>query len=128
MTPLPGAGAAGTAPLYDEIGGHAAVVALVDCFYGKLASDPSVEHLFPADTIQRVKRQQVQYIGNLLGGPEAYDGPDLAAAHAHVPIADAQVESVLAHLRSSMLELGVDEDATRRVMAVVSRLWFARNW
>jgi hemoglobin len=128
VSPLPGAGAGGTASLYDVIGGHDAVVALVERFYGRLATDPTVEHLFPAETLQRVKSQQVQYIGRLLGGPEEYDGPDLAAAHAHLAIADAQVEAVLGHLRASMLDLGVDEDPARRVMAVVSRLWFARNW
>ena len=61
-------------------------------------------------------------LGEALGGPERYQGPDLVAAHRGLSISDAHFDRAAAHLDATLDGLGVPRDLTDRIVAVVAGL------
>ena len=112
--------------LYERIGGRAALTRVVDDFYDRLAADPRVLHHFPDDRLPRLRAAQVEWLTGALGGAPGEPLADLAAAHRDVDITDEQVAVVVAHLDGVIADAGVHPELRRQVMAVVSRLWYAR--
>jgi len=77
--------------VYRAIGGRAAVVAAVDGLYGRLLADPVLSGFFPGGVGPRHRAYVVTILGEALGGPERYRGPDLAKAHRGLGISDASL-------------------------------------
>jgi hemoglobin len=59
-----------------------------------------------------------------LGGPMVYTGKDMRAAHSHMALTDAHFVAVVAHLQSTLEELGV---APPRVEEVLKALDTTRS-
>ncbi len=74
--------------LYDAIGGRAALVAAVDVFYRRVLADPEFSPFFPAGVGERHRAYLTTFLGEALGGPRRYRGPDIAAAHRGLGISD----------------------------------------
>jgi truncated hemoglobin YjbI len=66
---------------YEAIGGRAAVTAAVDRFYRRMLADPALAAFFPNGVGARHRAYLVTILGEALGGPERYRGPDIAGAH-----------------------------------------------
>src|SRR5215510_12666891 len=96
--------------VYEAIGGRAALAAAVDVFYGRLLADPELAPLFPRGVGDRHRAYVVTFLGEALGGPRRYRGPDIAAAHGGLGISDAQFDRAAVHLCATLEELGVPAD------------------
>ena len=68
------------------------------------------------------RRYVVTILGEALGGPERYRGPDLASAHGSLGISDAQFDRTAGHLHSTLSELGVPGHLTDRIVGIVAGL------
>ena len=112
--------------LFERIGGRPALVAVVDDFYGRLATDPRVLHHFTDEVLPRLRAAQVEWLTSALGGAPGAPMADLAAAHRGVEITDEQVAVVVAHLDGAIADAGVHPELRRQAMSVISRLWYAR--
>jgi hemoglobin len=108
--------------VYEAVGGRAAVTAAVDNFYGRLLADPVLAPLFPRGVGARHRAYVVTVLGEALGGPERYRGPDLAGAHRGLGISDAHFDSAAAHLAATLDELGVPGHLAGQIVAVVAGL------
>jgi hemoglobin len=64
----------------------------------------------------------VTLIGEALGGPERYRGPDLAAAHRHLRISNAHFDKTAAHLDAVLDGLGVPRELTDQIIGIVATL------
>jgi hypothetical protein len=73
---------AGTISVYQAIGGRSALSAAVDGFFWRLLADPVLGPFFPRGAGPVHRAYLVTILGEALGGPERYRGPDIAAAHA----------------------------------------------
>jgi hemoglobin len=93
--------------IYDQIGGSPSVSAAVDLFYEKVIGDPNLAAYFEGVDLGRLKGHQRAFIGAALGGPEAYQGRDMGAAHAGLGVTDADFDAVVGHLVATLGELGV---------------------
>lgn len=113
--------------LFDAVGGEPAIAEVVDLLYERLLTDPVVGHQFDPARLDSLKAAQRSWFRAALSG-EASLPADLAAAHAHLDITDAQVTAVLGHLDGSLRDAGVPARRTRAVTAVVGRLWHARTF
>jgi hemoglobin len=111
-----------TINLYEAIGGHAAVVATVDVFYRRVLADPELAPFFPGGVGARHRRYLATFLGQALGGPRRYRGPDIAAAHRGLGITGAHFALVAAHLDASLAELGVARHLSDSIIAVVAGL------
>ena|SRR5215207_2949003 len=114
--------------LYEQVGGPAVLDEVVGRFHHRLLGDPRIGHLFPASRTAELLERQRRYFAALLGGPGGYDADVLAEAHREVPIDDSQVAVALQHLAECLTEAGLSDDVTGRIVAVASRVWWARNW
>lgn len=115
-------------PLFDRLGGDAAVRAAVDSFYEKVLGDRRIAHHFEGINIGRLKAHQRAFITAVTGGPQGeYADLDaaverLAAAHARLEITRSDFNIVVGHLAVTLTELGVQagviEQLTPRVLAL----------
>jgi hemoglobin len=115
------AGAEATS-IYEAIGGRAALAAAVDHFYGRLLADPMLSPFFPGGVGARHRAYLITVLGEALGGPERYRGPDLAGAHRGLGISDAHFDRTAAHLDATLDELGVPRHLTDRIIGIVAGL------
>ena len=108
--------------IYTAIGGRAAVTAAVDGLYGRLLADPELGPLFPNGVGARHRAYVVTVLGEALGGPERYRGPDLVAVHRGLGITNAQFDRTAAHLDDTLGELGVPRHLADQIIAIVASL------
>ena len=108
--------------IYEAIGGRAALVAAVDGLYGRLLADPELGPFFPGGVGARHRAYVVTILGEALGGPERYRGPDLTRAHRGLGISDTHFDRTAAHLGATLDELGVPGPLADRIVGIVAGL------
>lgn len=125
MTTSPETSAADAAEepsIYELIGGRAALKAAVDGFFWRLLADPVLAPFFPGGVGAVHRRYVVTLLGEALGGPERYHGPDLASAHGGLGISDAHFDRTAAHLHATLTGLGVPGHLSDRIVGIVAGL------
>jgi hypothetical protein len=64
----------------------------------------------------------VTILGEALGGPEHYGGPDLAGAHRGLGISDTHFDRAAAHLHATLDGLGVPRRLSDHIVGIVAGL------
>jgi len=95
---------------YDRIGGAPAVTEAVERFYRRLLADSELSGFFSGTDLAVLKRHQAALISQVLDGPKAYEGRELAEAHRGMDISVGQYKAVGAHLTAVLEELDVPRD------------------
>ena len=108
--------------LYEAIGGRAALVAAVDVFYGRLLADAELGPFFPGGVGDRHRAYVVTFLGEALGGPSRYRGPEMATAHRGLGISDSHFDRAAGHLEATLDELGVPRELTVQIVGIVAGL------
>lgn len=113
-------------PLFDRLGGDAAVRAAVDSFYDKVLGDGRISHHFEGINVGRLKAHQRAFITAVTGGSQdEYADIDAAVArlrvaHERLQITRSDFGIVVGHLVATLTELGVEagviEQLTPRVL------------
>ncbi|MGY0023074.1 group I truncated hemoglobin [Streptomyces sp. cg35] len=93
--------------LYAAVGGAPAVTAVVDLFYAKVLADDRLSPHFRSIDLVALKAHQRAFIAAALGGPGAYQGRSLRAAHAPLSLTGADFDRVVSHLAGALTEAGV---------------------
>jgi hemoglobin len=107
--------------LYDRLGGHEGIRAVVDDFYARLRADEELGPFFRNADMERLRRTQTDFLCEAAGGPEMYDAEPVRDAHRHVPFTPSLVERAVELLYESLDEFDVpDEDADAVVQAVAA--------
>ena len=106
----------------ETITGGIVVADAVERFYEKLHSDEVVGVFFEGSDISALKTHQEMFLTAALGGPDAYEGRDMRAAHAHLDITDADFDRFLGHLGETLAELGATPERTAELLAVLEPL------
>jgi len=105
--------------VYETIGGENTVSEAVEGFYAKLESDPVLSEFFTGADWAQLRTRQRMFLTAVLGGPDAYEGRDMRAAHAHLAITDTDFDLFLDHLAETLTEGGATQE---RVAAVCEAL------
>ena len=108
--------------VYQAIGGRTALTAAVDDFYGRLLADPVLGPLFPGGVGPRHRAYVITILGEALGGPERYRGPDIATAHRGLGITDSDFDLAAAHLYATLDSLGVPRHLSDHIVGIVAGL------
>ena len=99
--------------LYEKLP-EGAIAKAVDKFYEKVLADDRVNGFFKGVDMDRQRAMQTAFLTFAFGGPNAYEGRDLRAAHAHLVargLNDTHFDIILEHLGNTLKEMGVgDED------------------
>ena len=107
--------------LYDRLGGEAAINAAVDVFYRRVLADAYIKRFFEGVDMARQAAKQKAFLTMVFGGPNNYTGKDMRQGHRHLVkmgLDDSHFDHVLAHLRSTLAELGVGEDGIQEVIGL----------
>jgi hemoglobin len=105
--------------IYETLGGEALVPEAIEKFYAKLSSDPVIGEFFARTDLAKLKTHQRMFLTAALGGPDAYEGRDMRAAHAHLKITDTDFDLFLGYLDETLTELGA---APARIAEVLEAL------
>ena len=108
--------------IYQAIGGRAAVTAAVDGLYGRIVAGPVLGRFFPQGVAAKHRAYVVTVLGEALGGPERYRGPDLVKAHRGLGITDADFDRTAALLAATLDSLGVPGHLAGQIVGIVAGL------
>src|SRR6516225_3853684 len=108
--------------VYQAIGGRPAVSAAVEGLYGRLLADPSLSRFFPGGGAAKHRAYVVTILGEALGGPERYRGPDLARAHRGLGITNADSDRTAVLPAAPLDSLGVPGHLADYIVGVVAGL------
>ncbi|WP_181871544.1 group I truncated hemoglobin [Sphaerisporangium album] len=111
-----------TPSFYDQVGGASAVGDVVDLFYVRVLDDADLKPYFAGVDMPRLKRHMVVLLCSVLGGPEPYEGRDLAEAHRGMGITHQHYAKVGEILLSVMREAGVSEEIQRHVVLTLDKV------
>lgn len=107
---------------YERLGGAEGLEVLIRAFLGRVFSDMIIGFVFEGRDHERIVRHEIEHAARLLGGPAAYTGRPLGAAHRPLRINQGQFRRRLALLRTTLREHGVDEAIVQRWIAHDQRL------
>ena len=108
--------------MFQRVGGTKAMTALIDKFYDKILSHPITSPAFAGRDAQNVKKHQVEFFSNALGGAVSYTGRPMKQVHTGLNVSDVQFALVAVMLHQSMRELDVPHDIHIAVMDLASSL------
>ena len=108
--------------IYETIGGKDLVADAVERFYAKLRSDPVISVFFEGSDVAQLTTHQEMFLTAALGGPDAYRGRDMRAAHAHLQITDSDFDLFLGHLADTLGEVGTEAARIDEVIAALEPL------
>lgn len=117
-----GAAVAAKKSLFDQIGGKQALSAVVDDFYQRVLGDTLLKPFFNGTDMQKQKKHQVAFLTMALGGPSAYAGKAMKAAHVGRGIENRHFDAVAGHLQASLVAAGVGKDQVQTILAAAASL------
>ncbi len=109
-------------PLYDRLGGAAAMQAAVDGLYVRVLADAVLQPFFIDVNMGALKAKQRAFFAQALGGPANYRGRDMRTSHAGMKISQQHFDRVAGHLVETLKSLGVDGETIGEVVAAVAPL------
>src|SRR5262245_54618909 len=105
--------------LYDRLGGAPAIEAAVDNFYRRVLSDDRIAHFFDDIDMDLQAAKQKAFLTMAFGGPHAYTGRDMRAAHLRLIVRgldDSHVDAVVENIIETLKELQVSESDIAEVV------------
>lgn len=117
------------ASVYEEIGGEAALRAVVERFYDLIETDPRGavilgQHL-RGHGIAHVREEQFAFMAGFLGGPRLYaerhGHMNLREIHDHLPIRPQEAEDWLALMDQAIAETGLAGGVIERARPALRR-------
>jgi len=110
----------GSERLYDRLGGHDGIRAVVDDFYDRLLEDDELGQFFEGSDMEKLRRTQTDFLCEAAGGPETYDAEPVRAAHLDVPFTPALLQRAIEHLEASLDAFDVPEDDAAAVVEAIA--------
>ncbi len=96
---------------YEQVGGHATFVTLVDRFYEGVAADPVLRALYPEEDLVPAAIRLRMFLEQYWGGPTTYSDqrghPRLRMRHAPFKVNPDARDRWLAHMRVAVQSLGL---------------------
>ncbi len=110
-----------TAPLFERLGGNAAVDAAVDKFYRRVLADDRINRFFEGVDMERQAAKQKAFLTMAFGGPNNYTGEDMRKGHAHLVekgLDNSHFDAVVEDLGATLAEMGVPNELIGEVAAI----------
>ena len=108
--------------LFSKYGGLETFSAIVSNFYKKVLDSEQLEHYFRDIDIDRLISHQTHFLAKALGGPDKYDGRDLALVHANMNISAEDFDEVVELLEEALDESGVEDDDIAAILSLINDL------
>lgn len=106
--------------LYERLGGHDGIRAVVDDFYDRLVADEEIGPFFEGSDMELLRRTQTDFLCEAAGGPETYDAAPIREAHLHVPFTPEHIQRAVEVLEESLDAFDVPEEDAETVVGAVA--------
>jgi hemoglobin len=103
--------------LYQQLGGEAGLIKLMDDFMARLLADPRMNPFFKEVDQKHVKEQLVAQFCEVSGGPCKLKGPDMKRVHAGFDIDRASFNALVEVLQQAMDAQGISFSAQNKLLA-----------
>jgi hemoglobin len=110
--------AARESSLYHQLGGRAALDAVIDAFYVKVLADERIKHHFADINMEKQVRRQKAFLAAAFGGPSAWTGKGLRKAHINLTLTEGDFNAVAENLVSTLKDFKVKQDLIDQVVAI----------
>ena len=105
--------------LFARLGGKQAISTTVAKFYERVLDDPDLKPFFANTDIDWLRKRQVAFFTQALGGPSIYKGADMGTAHAHLRIEPRHFNRVVGYLVAALQDVGAAQGLIDEVVAAV---------
>jgi len=106
--------------LYERLGGHDGIRAVVDDFYDRLLADDDIGRFFEGSNLEKLRRTQTDFLCEAAGGPETYDAEPIREAHIDVPFTPEHIQRAVELLYRSLEAFDVPDDDADAVVSSVA--------
>ncbi|OBG36888.1 group 1 truncated hemoglobin [Mycobacterium sp. E3198] len=110
------------ATIYERIGGHEALEAVVADFYVRVLADDHLSGFFTGTNMNRLKGKQVEFFAAALGGPEPYTGAPMKQVHQGRGITMHHFSLVAGHLADALAAAGVPSATVTDILSAIAPL------
>ena len=112
-----------TTTLYQRLGGADGMARLVEDVVAAHLANPIVKPRFEnIKDLDHLKQMACEFFCAGSGGPEAYTGKDMLAAHKGMNISEQEYLAVTDDIVGAMDKNGIEEDAKKDVIAILYAL------
>ena len=108
------------AKLFEDFGGKAGLVAIMDDFMINLLADPRTKPFFEATDQTRVKAQLVDQFCQILNGGCTYQGRSMTEAHRGMAVAESDFYALVEALQKAMDKHKVPFGSQNRLLAALA--------
>lgn len=108
--------------LYDRVGGHESLEAVVDDFYARVLADDQLSGFFAGTNMNRMKGKTTEFVAAALGGPHPYCGLSMKQAHQGRGITMHHFNLVAAHLSDALFAAGASAETVMEILGVIAPL------
>jgi hemoglobin len=108
--------------LYERVGGRAAITAVVDDAIENLAADPRINARFGNASIPHLQKNLVDLLCLRTGGPCAYTGANMSAAHEGMHIRGDEFDALVEDIAKSLDKFKVPAQERSEVLAILRQM------
>lgn len=108
--------------IYDRVGGHEAIEAVVEDFYARVLGDEQLSGFFSGTNMSRLKGKQAEFFAAALGGPEPYTGAPMKQVHQGRGITMHHFTLVAGHLSDALSAAGVPAETVTEILDAIAPL------
>ena len=108
--------------LYDRLGGHDAITAVVDDFVGRCAGDSRINGKFARTDVPRLKSMLSDQVCNATGGPCTYAGRSMAETHAGMGVTAGEFDALVEDLVATLDHFGVPKAEQGELVGILGPL------
>ena len=108
--------------LYDRLGGREAVVAVIDDFVGRAASDSRINGKFARTDVPRLKAMLVDQVCSATGGPESYTGRGMRETHDGMGVTAGEFDALVEDLVATLDQFNVPATEQSELLGILGPL------
>lgn len=112
----------GPTTIYERIGGHEAIEAVVEDFYIRVLADDQLTGFFTGTNMNRLRGKQVEFFAAALGAPEPYTGAPMKQVHQGRGITMHHFSLVAGHLADALAAAGVPSETVVAILSAIAPL------
>jgi hemoglobin len=108
--------------LYDRLGGKDSVVAVVDDFVARCASDGRINPKFARTDVPRLKAMLVEQVVAATGGPVNYTGRGMRETHDGMGVTAGEFDALVSDLVATLDQFNVPTKEQQELLGILGSL------
>jgi hemoglobin len=109
-------------PLYDRLGGGAAITAVVDDFVARCAADARINSKFARTDVPRLKAMLVDQVSAATGGTAGYTGRSMDETHRGMQVTAGEFDALVEDLVATLNGFSVPDGEQAELLGILGPL------